>query len=226
MLLWHGQAWMGLLPFGSPAYRSNILAAVCASVRPRPRMRATPAAPSRLPRAPAQLAGTLLYRTTRMLGGSAAGGTAAVALYSFARLQWLYAITGEVFAMNNVLIALMLHAVAAYAHECAPRRRPARAPCRQRRRRSPTTRNALWGAFACGLALTNQHTAVLFIAVVAPWVAWRELRSDGALVRLGLLAAAAAAAMLLCVPGQRCAPRRRPTAAAPAAVTATACGAP
>ena len=78
-------------------------------------------------------------------------GAAAAAFYAFSPLVWLYASTAEVFALNNFLCALMLERAAAFAV-------------------SGAVADACSGAFAVGLALTNQHTAALFGLPLALWV--------------------------------------------------------
>lgn len=80
-----------------------------------------------------------------------ASGSAAI-LMAFSPLMWQYSVTAEVFALNNFLLALLcflavrfsFHRKLIYAAE---------------------------GALVCGLALSNQHTAVLFVAPLASWVA-------------------------------------------------------
>ena len=50
-------------------------------------------------------AGVLVHLSALKLTRRTSAGFVAVALFSFARLQWLYAITGEVFALNNFMVA-------------------------------------------------------------------------------------------------------------------------
>ena len=58
-----------------------------------------------------------------------------------------------VFALNNFLVALMLVCLVRYiAH--------------------PSIGTATAGAFVCALSTTNQHTVVLFLVVMVPWVLW------------------------------------------------------
>ena len=120
-----------LIPVGTVAWKSNLLAAICASG-----------------------AGLFLHLSVVELTNSLAAGVLAAGLFSFARLQWLYSITGEVFAMNNLFCAVLMHQTVRY-------------------QRSPTLCKACLGAFTCGLALTNQHTTILYIIIIAPWVLWR-----------------------------------------------------
>eukprot|EP00040_Diaphanoeca_grandis_P019148 m.100896 g.100896 ORF g.100896 m.100896 type:complete len:653 (+) comp27284_c0_seq1:96-2054(+) len=120
-----------LVPFGTVAWRINILSAIFAS-----------------------FAGLLLHCSTVALTGSLSAGVVSVALFSFSRLQWLYSVTGEVFALNNLFTAVLVYQSIKF-------------------HLSPTLSRALAGAFLCGFALTNQHTSVLFIVIIAPWVLWR-----------------------------------------------------
>src|SRR3546814_12283144 len=69
------------------------------------------------------------------------------------RLIWQYAITAEVFALNNFLICWMLYQTV--------------------RINKLRTRGSMYlGAFVCGLALCNQHTAMLHEAPLILWVLW------------------------------------------------------
>lgn len=69
-------------------------------------------------------------------------------LYSFSPQIWHYANQAEVFALNNLLCALILYVAALYFQR-------------------PTLRLACLQAFVCGCALSNQHTSVLFVVPVA-----------------------------------------------------------
>jgi hypothetical protein len=64
---------------------------------------------------------------------------------------WQYAVTAEVFALNNLLCALVVYSCLSFAV-------------------SKRFKDACIGAFFVGLSLTNQHTAVLFCAPIAAWV--------------------------------------------------------
>jgi len=82
---------------------------------------------------------------------------AAAALFAFSPLIWQYATTAEVFALNNLLCALVVHRTLMFAA-------------------SRTFRDACLAAFTVGLALTNQHTAVLFGFPLAAWAVFFALR--------------------------------------------------
>ena len=78
-------------------------------------------------------------QTGRSITGAAAGY-----LFAFSPLVWQYHCTSEVFALNNLLVALLVHRALLYA----------------RRRKVTDLRIA---SLLTGLALSNQHTAILFI---------------------------------------------------------------
>ncbi len=72
-------------------------------------------------------------------------------MFAFSPLIWQYAITAEVFALNNFLSAYMLWLVVDFS-----------------KRRQIST--AIYGAFICGIALCNQHTIILFEAPLILWM--------------------------------------------------------
>jgi hypothetical protein len=88
----------------------------------------------------------------------AAGG-----LLAFSPLIWQYAVTAEVFALNNLFAACLVRLTVWFAQK-------------------PTWWRATVGAFVCGLALTNQHTIVLFVFPIALWVlatlTWSEKKNE------------------------------------------------
>jgi len=71
-------------------------------------------------------------------------------LYSLSPLVWLYSVQAEVFAMNNMFAALLLHLIIRYNEQ-----------------RLPST--AYLGALCIGVGLTNQHTLLLFALPVVAW---------------------------------------------------------
>jgi len=108
--------------------------------------------------------------------GSPWAGVAAGGAFAFSPLVWEYSVQCEVFALNNLLCAAMLLALLRFD----ARRTVGRAGA---------------GAFAVGLALSNQHTAVFF---GAPFALWALLAGRTALLRpapLLLLAAAGLAGL-------------------------------
>ncbi len=138
------------LPFGSLAFRLNLMSAVCDA-----------------------FAAAFLTRAVVRATGSVAGGAAAGGLFAFAPGVWRYAIAAEVFALNNLAIALLVW-LAVLLDATRDRR------------------YAVTGAFVLGLGLAN-HQTVLFTGL--PIVAWAlitspELRRPAALVSLVVAGAA------------------------------------
>ena len=80
--------------------------------------------------------------------------------YCFSPLVWTYAVTAEVFALNNLFAALLLYISVMFF----------KAPSRQK---------AIAGAFLCGLGLTNQHSLVFFVLPVGFFVMLTVLRGRG-----------------------------------------------
>ncbi|NWR11190.1 TM260 protein, partial [Paradoxornis webbianus] len=120
-------------------------------------------------------AASLLFCTVFRLSGSYAGGILAAGVFSFSRLTWQWSITAEVFSLNNLFVGLLMALTARFEE----------APTAKER-----SKISKWGAFCCGLSLCNQHTIVLYVACVVPWVLSRlfmkrEL-SLGHLLKLGL----------------------------------------
>lgn len=77
--------------------------------------------------------------------------------YAFGPLQWLYAVGAEVFALNNLAAAVLLWLTLRYAEK-------------------PSHGRILLGAFTCGVAMTNQHTIVLFEIPIILWILWTQRR--------------------------------------------------
>lgn len=75
------------------------------------------------------------------------------ALFATSPLIWLYAVGAEVFSMNNMFAALLVFLTLRYAE-------------------TKSFHTMLVGAFVCGLALCNQHTAVLFELPLIGWILW------------------------------------------------------
>ncbi|XP_041352364.1 transmembrane protein 260-like [Gigantopelta aegis] len=96
-----------------------------------------------------------IYQTSAKLTGSVAAGILASGLFAFSRLTWVWSITAEVFSLNNLFVSLlMLLAV------CLEQTKSVKA----------SSQIALLGSFTCGLCLCNQHTSVIYIACLVPWV--------------------------------------------------------
>uniref|UniRef100_A0A8C0B692 Transmembrane protein 260 n=1 Tax=Buteo japonicus TaxID=224669 RepID=A0A8C0B692_9AVES len=120
-------------------------------------------------------AASLLFYTVFRLSGSYAGGILAAGVFSFSRLTWQWSIAAEVFSLNNLFVGLLM-ALTAHFEEAST--------AKERSKISKV------GAFCCGLSLCNQHTIVLYIACIVPWVLSRLFRktelSLGHLLKLGL----------------------------------------
>jgi hypothetical protein len=101
------------------------------------------------------LAAGVLCAAVGIWSGDTWAGLAAGGAFAFAPLVWQYAVQSEVFALNNLLCAALLLSLVRYDA-------------------SRTLGRACAGAAVAGLALTNQHTAVFF---VAPFAAWTLLAS-------------------------------------------------
>ncbi|NWT52107.1 TM260 protein, partial [Erythrocercus mccallii] len=120
-------------------------------------------------------AASLLFCTVFRLSGSYAGGILAAGVFSFSRLTWQWSITAEVFSLNNLFVGLLMALTARFEEASTAKER---------------SKISKLGAFCCGLSLCNQHTIVLYIACVVPWVLSRLFRkrelSPGHLLKLGL----------------------------------------
>jgi len=132
-------------PFGTLAWRLNLMSAVCDAG-----------------------AAASLFLATRVSTRSRGAALAAAALFAFSPGVWRYAITAEVFALNNLLVAALL-LLALLAVERRDRR------------------YAFWGALVFGLGLSNHHTILFTATPLALWVLWRgraELLRPGVLLGL------------------------------------------
>jgi hypothetical protein len=132
-LLAHAFTW---LPVGGTAARVNLFSAVCAA-----------------------LAAGVVCRAVRRASGDPWPGLLAAGALAFSPLVWPYAVTAEVFALNDLLVAaLVLCAVEV-----------------ERTADAAVRRRAL-GAFAlsAGLGAANHHTIVFVAAPFAVWLLARH----------------------------------------------------
>lgn len=90
-----------LIPYGSKAWRTNVMSSIFGSI-----------------------AAVLLYATGRKLGsgeggwlGDGWGGMLAALGFAFSPTVWLYSIQGEVFALNNLLVAAMVYLTVLFYEE-------------------------------------------------------------------------------------------------------------
>ncbi|XP_041490110.1 transmembrane protein 260 isoform X2 [Microtus oregoni] len=141
-----------LFPFGSVAYRVNLLCGLFGAV-----------------------AASLLFFTVFRLSGSHAGGILAAGVFSFSRLTWQWSIAAEVFSLNNLFVGLLMALTVCFEEAAAAKER---------------SKIAVVGAFSCGLSLCNQHTIVLYVLCIIPWILFRLLKEKelavSSLLRLAL----------------------------------------
>jgi hypothetical protein len=114
-----------LVPIGTVAWRVNLLSALCDAG-----------------------AAVLLFRTVVLLTGKPPAGLLAAGAFAFAPLVWPYAITAEVFALNNLFAAGLLYWSARALRETA--------------RGGTPMRTLYLAAFWLALGFTNHHTLVFF----------------------------------------------------------------
>lgn len=81
-------------------------------------------------------------------------------------MVWHNAVTSEVFALNNLLTALLLWLLLEFSKVIATEGRDGDSALQG-------THLAYAGAFVCGLGWTNQHTIVLFQGPIVLFVLWR-----------------------------------------------------
>eukprot|EP00026_Physarum_polycephalum_P000701 Phypoly_transcript_00702.p1 GENE.Phypoly_transcript_00702~~Phypoly_transcript_00702.p1 ORF type:complete len:724 (+),score=95.06 Phypoly_transcript_00702:2004-4175(+) len=81
------------LPFGSPAWRVNLMSAMCGV-----------------------LSSVFLYRTVVRWSGSHAAALLSALMFAFSPLVWTYTVQAEVFSMNNLLVNALLYLVISYAY--------------------------------------------------------------------------------------------------------------
>ena len=93
----------------------------------------------------------ILFLATHRVSASAAAGWVAVSLFALTRLTWMYSVGAEVFALNNLLCAALIHQAVVFFEQ-------------------PTLRRASITAWVSGLAMSNQHTSALYLAVLVPAV--------------------------------------------------------
>ncbi|XP_023989811.1 protein O-mannosyl-transferase TMEM260 isoform X2 [Physeter macrocephalus] len=127
-----------LFPFGSVAYRVNLLCGLFGAV-----------------------AAALLFFTVFRLSGSYAGGILAAGVFSFSRLTWQWSIAAEVFSLNNLFVGLLMALTVHFEEATTTQER---------------SKIAKIGAFCCGLSLCNQHTVVVYVLCIIPWILFRLLK--------------------------------------------------
>ena len=156
------------------------------------------------------IAATFIYKTAALLTDNAWVGLMAAFGFAFSPTVWLYSIQGEVFALNNLLCAVMAYLTVRYyesesrflafapsatsipssTHSTASTSSPSRA-------RAFLAHHALLyaylGALCCGLAMTNQHTTVFYVIPLVLFVLFSlyscRLLSINSVLTLGVLLA-------------------------------------
>ncbi|XP_069452796.1 LOW QUALITY PROTEIN: protein O-mannosyl-transferase TMEM260 [Ovis canadensis] len=120
-------------------------------------------------------AAALLFFTVFRLSGSYAGGILAAGVFSFSRLTWQWSIAAEVFSLNNLFVGLLMALTVHFEEAATAQER---------------SKIAKIGALCCGLSLCNQHTIVLYVLCIIPWILFRLLKekelSPGSLLKLSL----------------------------------------
>ncbi|XP_020343591.2 transmembrane protein 260 [Oncorhynchus kisutch] len=118
--------------------------------------------------------GALCFTVCR-LAGPGPGAVLAGGVFAVSRLSWQWSVVAEVFSLNNLFVGLLFSLTTSFhCADSAPQRRKV----------------SHWGALCCGLGLCNQHTLVLYVVVIIPWVllqlySHRELSACG-VMSLGL----------------------------------------
>ena len=136
------------IPFGSVAWRANLFSAVCNTA-----------------------AAVVLMLAVRAWSRSAWAGLLAGGLFAFSPVVWRYSVVAEVFALNNLFIALLWFLASGYW-------------------RTRGRKTAYLGAFVFGLGMSHHHTLVFYGAPIVLWVLWhgrRDLLRPKPLVILSLL---------------------------------------
>src|SRR2546426_7210537 len=142
------------IPFGTIAWRVNLLSAVCDSA-----------------------AAVIILLAVRRWTRNEWAGLLAAGLFAFSPLVWRYAAVAEVFALNNLIVALMLYSAIRYAE-------------------GYERKFAYLTAFFFGLGMSNHHTSLFFGLPIMFWILvtgrrelckFRELLIVAACFLVGLL---------------------------------------
>ncbi|XP_052768549.1 transmembrane protein 260-like isoform X2 [Mya arenaria] len=91
-----------------------------------------------------------IYRQTCSVSSAVFGSS----VWSFGSLAWTWAGQTEVFSLNNLFVAALLYLLVTFQQAASHIR----------------VKVACTGALVSGLALCNQHTVVVYVAVIAVWV--------------------------------------------------------
>ncbi|OWF45611.1 transmembrane protein 260-like [Mizuhopecten yessoensis] len=146
-------AWLAirLVPGGSVAWRVNLQTATFGGL------------------AIVFLALTILRLTRRP-----SAAVLAVGIWGWCKLTWAWSITAEVFALNNMFVALLM--LVALQFEDSTNQHQ--------------IKTSMLGSFICGLSLCNQHTMVVYVFCLAVWVLYtlhkNQILTLSVLIKVGL----------------------------------------
>lgn len=120
------------------------------------------------------VATVFLSLTVLRLTRSPAAAVLAVGLWGWSKLTWAWSITAEVFALNNLFVALLMFLALKFEDS----------------KGKDKTKMALVGSLVCGLSLCNQHTMVVYVFCFAVWVLYTlsttQVLTLSLLVKIGL----------------------------------------
>ncbi|KAI8785239.1 transmembrane protein 260 [Biomphalaria glabrata] len=123
----------------------------------------------------AALNSAVLYLLVHRLTLSNGAALFASTVFSFSPLVCVWSLAAEVFSLNNLLLSSLIFSAVVFDSSD----------------KDTAAKVSLKGSFLCGLCLTNQHTSVLYILPIIPWVLytlWKlKLLSAQLLVKQGLL---------------------------------------
>ncbi|KAJ9456357.1 Transmembrane protein 260-like protein [Diplonema papillatum] len=122
-------------------------------------------------------ANTLLYYASSALAGSSAAGVLSAFLFGFAPIVWTYATHIEVFALNNLLLSALELTCIVYGLKRFPANEDSGSQPPKKQPEAARESIMTIGAFLSGLALTNQHTSVLYVVPFIAWVACLDYRT-------------------------------------------------
>eukprot|EP01060_Flectonema_neradi_P040069 TRINITY_DN9013_c2_g1_i1.p1 TRINITY_DN9013_c2_g1~~TRINITY_DN9013_c2_g1_i1.p1 ORF type:complete len:730 (+),score=78.45 TRINITY_DN9013_c2_g1_i1:95-2284(+) len=111
------------------------------------------------------ISNTLLYFATARISNSVPAGVLSSSLFAFAPIVWTYATHIEVFGLNNLFLTIVILLGVEYDI------------LRRSSNEFASSKSIfLLSSFCCGLALTNQHTSVLFVVPIVLWVLLRDFK--------------------------------------------------
>lgn len=164
-----GALFVRLFPFGTPAWRVNMMSVLAGSG-----------------------GAALIHSAVTQLTGSVWPGLLAAFGFAFSPTVWLYSLQGEVFGLNNIAIAAIAFLVVKFFRAESDDIRGREAAAKAEHAISANARTpqfdssvsvAVLGALVCGLAMTNQHTTVLYVAPTVLFVVF-SLGFQGLLKRM------------------------------------------